>query len=65
VSVLLKTGAAPLLITANSSTNAVRATIAISGFKSAGVLFENRTLDAADGIADDFEPYADHIYRRK
>jgi len=65
VSALLKTGAAPLLITANSSTNAVRATIAISGFKSAGVLFENRTLDAADGIADDFEPYAVHIYRLK
>ena len=65
VSALLKTGDSPLLATVNATTNAVKAVVRVKGFRHAEVLGEGRTLDAADGIADEWTPYGVRLYRLK
>ena len=53
-----------LLVTANATTNAVRATFGVTGVRRAVPLFEPaRTLDATRGLTDDFAPYGVHIYK--
>lgn len=51
-----------ILLTANSATEQVKASIQIPGLKKVNVLFENRSLDAKDTITDSFAPFAVHIY---
>ena len=63
VSVLLKTGDAPLLATVNAATNAVKAVVRVRGFSRAEVLGEGRALDATDGIVDEWGPYGVRLYR--
>ncbi len=63
VTCLLKDNDGPkILLACNSSTEAVQAAIDIKGFKTAKVLFENRTVDCADGLKDDFKPFEVHVY---
>ena len=53
-----------LLVTANATTNAVRATFGVTGVRRAVPLFEPaRTLDATHGLTDDFAPYGVHVYK--
>ncbi|MGI6353709.1 MAG: hypothetical protein ACOX6W_01215 [Lentisphaeria bacterium] len=64
ISCLLKDNVAPkILLTANSSPEAVQAKIPLAGLKKVTVLFENRTLDAKDGISDNFAPFDVHVYQ--
>lgn len=65
VTALLKTGASPLLLVANATTNAVRARVAIEGFSGIAVLSGKNSAPAIgrSGFTDDFPPYAVHIYR--
>ena len=63
VTVLLKDNDGPkLLLAANSSTEPVRAAIGVKGFRQAKVLFEERSVECADGLEDDFAPFAVHVY---
>ncbi len=63
VTCLLKDNDGPkILLVCNSSTEAVQAAIDIKGFKTAKVLFEDRTVDCANGLKDDFKPFAVHVY---
>ena len=63
VTCLLKDNDGPkILLACNSSTGDVKAAIDVKGFKTAKVLFENRTLDCANGLKDDFKPFAVHVY---
>ena len=54
-----------VLMTANSATEAIKASIPLNGFKTAAVLFESRTvtIDADGRLNDDFEPFAVHVYQ--
>ena len=63
VSVLLKSGDSPLLATVNAATNAVKATIRVKGFRTAEVIGKGVTLDATNGISDEWEPYGVRLYR--
>lgn len=64
VTALLKDGENPLLIAVNATTNAVRATIGVTGFSSVKALGEDRSVSVgASGLADLFEPYAVRLYR--
>ncbi len=56
-----------ILMTANSANEAIKAQISLKGFKSATVLFENRTvaIDAEGNLKDDFAPFAVHVYLLK
>ena len=63
---LLKDHGAGLLIAANITTNAVRATFGLAGVKGATVRFENgRRIAGQDGFSDDFAPYGTHVYELK
>jgi hypothetical protein len=63
VTCLLKDNDGPkILLACNSSTEAVQAAIDIKGFKTAKVLFEDRIVDCANGLKDDFKPFAVHVY---
>ena len=63
VTCLLKDNDGPkILLACNSSTGDVKAAIDVKGFKTAKVLFEDRTLDCANGLKDDFKPFAVHVY---
>ena len=63
VTCLLKDNDGPkILLVCNSSTGDVKASIDVKGFKTAKVLFEDRTLDCANGLKDDFKPFAVHVY---
>ena len=63
VTCLLKDNDGPkILLACNSSTGAVKAAIDVKGFKTAKVLFEDRTVDCANGLKDDFKPFAVHVY---
>lgn len=63
VTVLLKGGESPLLISVNAIPAAVRATVGVRGFARAEVIGEGRELAAGGGLTDDFAPYAVHLYR--
>ena len=65
VSVLLKSGDSPLLATVNAATDAVKATIRVKGFRTAEVIGKGVTLDASNGISDEWEPYGVRLYRLK
>ncbi len=54
-----------ILMTANSANAAITAQISLKGFRSATVLFENRTvsIDADGNLNDDFAPFAVHVYQ--
>ncbi|MBP5637881.1 MAG: hypothetical protein J6X55_00245 [Victivallales bacterium] len=56
-----------ILMTANSSNEPIKAQISLKGFKSADVLFENRTvqLDNDGNLIDDFAQFGVHIYKLK
>ena len=63
VTCLLKDNDGPkILLACNSSTEAVQAAIDIKGFKTAKVLFEDRSVDCANGLKDDFKPFEVHVY---
>ncbi len=63
ISLLLKdNNGAKLLLAANSSTEAVKAAIAVKGYRQARTLFENRTIECAELLTDDFAPFAVHVY---
>jgi hypothetical protein len=63
--VLLKSGDSPLLATVNAATNAVKAVIRVKGFRTAEVIGKGVTLDATNGISDEWEPYGVRLYRLK
>ena len=63
VSVLLKAGDAPLLATVNAATNAVRAVVRVKGFRTAELVGKGRTLNATNGISDEWAPYDVRLYR--
>jgi hypothetical protein len=65
VSVLLKSGDSPLLATVNAATNAVKAVVRVKGFRTAEVVGKGITLDATNGISDEWEPYGVRLYRLK
>ena len=65
VSVLLKSGDSPLLATVNAATNAVKAVVRVKGFRTADVIGKGITLDATNGISDEWEPYGVRLYRLK
>ena len=65
VSVLLKSGDSPLLATVNAATNAVKAVVRVKGFRRAEVIGKGITLDATNGISDEWEPYGVRLYRLK
>ena len=65
VSVLLKSGDSPLLATVNAATNAVKAVVRVKGFRTAEVIGKGITLDATNGISDEWEPYGVRLYRLK
>ena len=46
-----------------SIAKSVTARFEIQGARYAEVLFENRKIDAKDGIIDDFGPNGVHVYR--
>ena len=63
VTCLLKDNDGPkILLACNSSTGDVKAVMDVKGFKTAKVLFEDRMLDCANGLKDDFKPFAVHVY---
>ena len=63
VTCLLKDNDGPkILLACNSSTEAVQAVIDIKEFKTAKVLFEDRSVDCANGLKDDFKPFEVHVY---
>ena len=63
VSVLLKSGERPLLATVNAATNSVRAVVRVKGFRRAEEIGKGRSLDAANGISDEWTPLGVRLYR--
>ena len=63
ISALLKTGDTPLLATVNATTNVVRALVRVRGFRRAEALGAGRSVDATNGISDEWEPYGVRLYR--
>ena len=65
VTCLLKRhGGKSYLLAVNAASEPVSAKLAVPGAETVEVLYENRTCNVEDGrIADDFAPFAVHIYR--